>query len=140
LVVDDCFRKTSRTHLHDRGRSLPEGQLSRVSGRRDEPKAQHLERHRGTPPRADRRSVLKSDGLCIQVCNAANDTITACEPIAGFLARYCPGTPVTPALREFEAPPSSREIREVPGFREQHDWRRYVPKSHGRMQRGTEAR
>jgi len=83
---------------------------------------------------------LKSDGLDIQVCNATNDTITACEPIAGFLARYCPGTPVTPALREFEAPPSSREIREVPGFREQHDWCRYVPKSHGRMQRGTEAR
>ena len=35
--------------------------------------------------------------------------------------------PVTRALGEHEALFSNRKIREVLGFREEHDWRKYVP-------------
>ncbi|WP_082666468.1 NAD(P)-dependent oxidoreductase, partial [Aureimonas sp. AU4] len=69
---------------------------------------------------------LHKDGLGYQVFNATNDTITAREPTAAFLARHQPGTPVTREMGEFEAPLSNRKIREVLGFREQHNWRRYV--------------
>ena len=69
---------------------------------------------------------LQKDGLGFQVFNATNDTITADLPTAQFLARYCPGVPITRPLGEFEAPLSNRKAREVLGFREAHNWRRYV--------------
>ncbi|WP_176086468.1 NAD(P)-dependent oxidoreductase [Martelella sp. HB161492] len=69
---------------------------------------------------------LKKDGLGFQVFNAVNDTITAREPTAEFLAQYAPDTPVTREMGAYEAPLSNRKIREVLGFREQHDWRKYV--------------
>ena len=69
---------------------------------------------------------LQKDGLGFQVFNAVNDTITADMPTAKFLARYCPNTPVTRTLGEFEAPLSNRKTREVLGFKEAHDWRQYV--------------
>lgn len=70
---------------------------------------------------------LQKDGLGYQVFNAVNDTITASLPTAEFLARYSPGVPVTRPLGEFEAPLSNRKAREVLGFKEQHNWRKYVP-------------
>jgi nucleoside-diphosphate-sugar epimerase len=70
---------------------------------------------------------LQKDGLGYQVFNAVNDTITADIPTAEFLARYSPGVPITRKLGELEAPLSNRKAREVLGFREQHDWRKYVP-------------
>jgi nucleoside-diphosphate-sugar epimerase len=66
---------------------------------------------------------LEKDGLGFQVFNAVNDTITAEQPTAEFLAKYCPGVPLTRPLEGFEAPLSNRKIREVLGFREEHDWR-----------------
>jgi nucleoside-diphosphate-sugar epimerase len=69
---------------------------------------------------------LAKDGLGFQVFNAVNDTITADMPTAEFLAKYCPGVPVTHPLGEFEAPMSNRKAREILGFREQHNWRKYV--------------
>lgn len=69
---------------------------------------------------------IARDGLGFQVFNAVNDTITANEPTAEFLAKWAPNTPVTRPLEGFEAPLSNRKIREVLGFREQHDWRKYV--------------
>jgi nucleoside-diphosphate-sugar epimerase len=70
---------------------------------------------------------LKKDGLGFQVFNAVNDTITADMPTKAFLAKYAPNTPVTREMGEFEGPLSNRKIREVLGFKEQHDWRKYVP-------------
>ncbi len=70
---------------------------------------------------------IAKDGLGFQVFNAVNDTITAREPTAAFLAKWAPNAPITRPLGEFEAPISNRRIREVLGFREEHDWRRYVP-------------
>jgi UDP-glucose 4-epimerase len=69
---------------------------------------------------------LEKDGMGFQVFNAVNDTITANEPTEKFLKKWCPNTPITRPLGEFEAPLSNRKTREVLGFREQHNWRQYV--------------
>jgi nucleoside-diphosphate-sugar epimerase len=72
---------------------------------------------------------LGKDGLGYQVFNATNDTITAREPTESFLKRLCPDTPHSRKLTGNEAPLSNRKIREVLGFREEHDWRKYVPEA-----------
>ncbi|WP_343078804.1 NAD(P)-dependent oxidoreductase [Ostreiculturibacter nitratireducens] len=69
---------------------------------------------------------IEKDGLGYQVFNAVNDTITAEMPTMEFLAKYAPNTPVTRELGPREAPLSNRKIREVLGFKEAHDWRKYV--------------
>ena len=69
---------------------------------------------------------IAKDGLGFQVFNAVNDTITARVPTAEFLKTHCPQTPLTRELQGNEAPLSNRKIREVLGFREEHDWRDYV--------------
>jgi UDP-glucose 4-epimerase len=69
---------------------------------------------------------LQKDGLGFQVFNATNDTATLNEPTADFLKREYPQAPITRPLGEFEAPLSNRKAREVLGFREAHDWRRYA--------------
>ena len=47
-------------------------------------------------------------------------------PTAEIIERFYPGVPVTRAMGENEAIFSNRKIREVLGFREAHDWRKYV--------------
>lgn len=69
---------------------------------------------------------VRRDGLGFQVFNATNDGITATVPTTEFLKRECPGVRVTRVMGEWEAPLSNRKVREVLGFREAHDWRRYV--------------
>lgn len=69
---------------------------------------------------------IEKDGLGFQVFNAVNDTITANEPTREFLRKYAPGTPITGELEEFGAPISNKKIRDLLGFKEQHDWRKYV--------------
>ncbi|MCB1380944.1 MAG: NAD(P)-dependent oxidoreductase [Alphaproteobacteria bacterium] len=69
---------------------------------------------------------LEKDGMGFQVFNAVNDTITTKEPTAEFLKKYCPQIPVTREMGEWEAPLSNRKIREVLGFKEEHNWRKYV--------------
>jgi len=70
--------------------------------------------------------AIAKDGLGFQAFNATNDTITAAMPTAEFLKTYCPQIPITRELGEYEAPLSNRKIREVLGFKEEHDWRKYV--------------
>lgn len=69
---------------------------------------------------------VKKDGLGFQVFNAVNDTITATVPTREFLARWAPNTPITGDLDGFAAPLSNAKIRDVLGFKEEHDWRKYV--------------
>ncbi|AMM86333.1 dehydratase [Martelella sp. AD-3] len=69
---------------------------------------------------------LEKDGLGFEVFNATNDTITANEKTVDFLKKYAPNTPITREMGDYEAPLSNRKIREVLGFEEQHDWRKYV--------------
>jgi nucleoside-diphosphate-sugar epimerase len=72
---------------------------------------------------------LQKDGLGFQVFNAVNDTITAHEPTAEFLKKWCPRTPHRRPLLGQEAPISNGKIREVLGFRERHNWRNEVAKT-----------
>ena len=69
---------------------------------------------------------LEKDGLGFQVFNAVNDTATLNEPTESFLKREYPHIPLTRPLGEREAPLSNRKAREVLGFKEEHDWRKYA--------------
>jgi nucleoside-diphosphate-sugar epimerase len=69
---------------------------------------------------------LKEDGLGFQVFNAGNDTNGIDIPTAELIRRFFPGVPVTRELGENEALFSNRKIRDVLGFVEEHDWRKYV--------------
>jgi hypothetical protein len=40
--------------------------------------------------------------------------------------RFFPGVPITRELGQHEALFSNRKIREVLGFKEQHNWQKYV--------------
>lgn len=70
---------------------------------------------------------LEKDGLGFQVFNAANDEIVANDPTTAFLAKHAPHTPRRRELGSFEAPMSNRKARELLGFREEHNWRKYAP-------------
>ncbi|MFD1696328.1 NAD-dependent epimerase/dehydratase family protein [Roseibium aestuarii] len=69
---------------------------------------------------------LEKDGLGFQIFNAGNDTNSVNMPTAEILKRFFPNVPVSRELGENEALFSNRKIREVLGFREEHDWRKYV--------------
>jgi nucleoside-diphosphate-sugar epimerase len=70
--------------------------------------------------------AIKKSGLGFQVFNATNDTITVKGTTKEFLERECPGVEITREMAEFEAPLSNRKIREVLGYKDVHDWRKYV--------------
>jgi nucleoside-diphosphate-sugar epimerase len=80
---------------------------------------------------------LEKDGLGFQVFNASNDEIIANEPTMPFLTRHAPHTPKARELESFEAPMSNRKARELLGFREEHNWRKYAP---GPRRPSTESR
>jgi nucleoside-diphosphate-sugar epimerase len=69
---------------------------------------------------------LKNDHLGFQIFNAGNDHNGAIIPSKELAERFFPGVPVTHELEEYEALFSNRKIREVLGFKEQHNWRKYV--------------
>ena len=69
---------------------------------------------------------LKKDDLGYQVFNAGNDHNGAIIPSMELAERFFPGVPITRELEEHEALFSNRKIREVLGFREQHNWQKYV--------------
>jgi hypothetical protein len=47
-------------------------------------------------------------------------------PTREALAQLRPSVPITREMGEFETPLSNRKTREVLGFREAHNWRKYV--------------
>ena len=69
---------------------------------------------------------LQKDGLGYQVFNAGNDHNGAIIPSKELAEKYFPNVPVTRELGEHEALFSNRKIRELLGFKEQHNWRNYV--------------
>jgi nucleoside-diphosphate-sugar epimerase len=69
---------------------------------------------------------LTTDGLGFQVFNAGNDTNGMNIPTRELIERFFPGVPVTREMGDNEALFSNRKIREVLGFEEEHDWRKYV--------------
>ncbi|KAK3062733.1 hypothetical protein LTS18_003469 [Coniosporium uncinatum] len=68
---------------------------------------------------------IQKSGLGFQVFNATNDTITTKEPTKEFLEKAAPNTKITREMDEWEAPLSNKKIRDVLGFKEEHDWRKY---------------
>jgi nucleoside-diphosphate-sugar epimerase len=71
---------------------------------------------------------LQKDGLGFQVFNAGNDHNGAIIPSKELADRFFPGVPLSRELEEHEALYSNRKIREVLGFKEEHNWRKYVVK------------
>ncbi len=69
---------------------------------------------------------IQKDGLGYQVFNAGNDDCSSNLPTRELIDRFFPGVPVTRDLGEYEALFSNRKIREVLGFSENHNWRKYV--------------
>ncbi len=69
---------------------------------------------------------IEKDGLGYQVFNAANDTVSSNIPSRELAKRYFPNVPFTRDIGEFEGLLSNRKIRDVLGFKEEHDWRLYV--------------
>ncbi|GIL02962.1 MAG: UDP-glucose 4-epimerase [Alphaproteobacteria bacterium] len=74
---------------------------------------------------------LARDGLGFQIFNAGNDTNSVDLPNTEILRRFFPDVPVSRALGEHEALFSNAKIRQVLGFVEQHDWRKYVKPING---------
>jgi nucleoside-diphosphate-sugar epimerase len=70
---------------------------------------------------------LQNDGLGFQVFNACNDTNSVCQPNSELLAQFFPNVPLSREIAPTESLLSNQKIRDVLGFKEQHNWRRYVP-------------
>ena len=69
---------------------------------------------------------LKKDHLGYQIFNAGNDHNGAILPTQELASTFFPTVPISRQLGEHEALFSNRKIREVLGFSEQHNWRKYV--------------
>ncbi|HWU60485.1 MAG TPA: NAD(P)-dependent oxidoreductase [Ensifer sp.] len=69
---------------------------------------------------------IEKDGLGFQVFNATNDTVTTDLSTAELAQRFFPNVPLKWQPEGDEAMISNRKIREVLGFREEHNWRKYV--------------
>lgn len=69
---------------------------------------------------------LSKDGLGYQAFNAGNDTNSANIPSKQLIETFFKGVPVSRELGEHKALFSNRKIRELLGFVEQHNWRKYV--------------
>jgi nucleoside-diphosphate-sugar epimerase len=69
---------------------------------------------------------LKKDGLGFQVFNAVNDENSVPQPNSELLPRFFPNVPLSRPVEERESLLSNRKIREVLGFKEQHNWQKYV--------------
>lgn len=69
---------------------------------------------------------IEKDGLGFAIFNAANDTVSADTPSRELAGRFYPNVPFKREIGEFEGLLSNRKIREVLGFQEEHDWRKYV--------------
>ncbi len=69
---------------------------------------------------------LQKNGLGYQIFNAGNDHNGAIIPSKELAEKFFPNVPVTRELGEHEALFSNRKIREVLGFKEQHNWMKYV--------------
>jgi nucleoside-diphosphate-sugar epimerase len=70
--------------------------------------------------------AVEKDGLGFQVFNAANDDTSSDLPTRELIDRFYPDVPVKGDLGKFETLLSNRKAKDVLGFREKHNWRKYV--------------
>lgn len=73
------------------------------------------------------RLCIEKDGLGYQVFNAVNDTVVSNLPTRKLAAQFFPNVPFRREMGEFEGLMTNTKIREVLGFKEEHNWRDYVP-------------
>jgi nucleoside-diphosphate-sugar epimerase len=69
---------------------------------------------------------LQKDGLGFQIFNAGNDENGAIIPTKELAEKFFPNVPLSREMDENEALFSNRKIREVLGFKEQHNWQKYL--------------
>ncbi len=69
---------------------------------------------------------LKKDGLGFQIFNAGNDQNGANISTKELAEKFFPNVPLSREMGENEALFSNRKIREVLGFKEQHNWQKYI--------------
>ncbi len=69
---------------------------------------------------------LKKDGLGYQVFNASNDTHSVNVTTEKLIADYYADVPKKADMGEYETFYSNKKIRDVLGFVEEHDWRKYI--------------
>jgi nucleoside-diphosphate-sugar epimerase len=72
--------------------------------------------------------AVTKDGLGYQVFNAANDDTSSALPTKELLERFYPDVPVKVELGENETLLSNRKVKQMLGFKQQHNWRKYAPK------------
>jgi len=133
-----CGERTARTFARRYGVDIYALRIGNVIEPHEY--ARDFERHVGLPETRKRNAwsyidardlgqicdlAIQKSGIGFQVFNATNDTITTTVPTEQFLKENCPNTPITRKMGEWEAPLSNRKIREVLGFKDQHDWRKY---------------
>jgi nucleoside-diphosphate-sugar epimerase len=69
---------------------------------------------------------LQKDGLGFQIFNAGNNENGAIIPTKELAEKFFPNVPLSREMDEYEALFSNRKIREVLGFKEQHNWQKYL--------------
>lgn len=69
---------------------------------------------------------IQKDGLGFQIFNAGQNDCSSDLPTAELLKRFSPNVPVRKELGAYEVLYSTKKAREMPGFAEQHNWRKYV--------------
>jgi nucleoside-diphosphate-sugar epimerase len=70
--------------------------------------------------------AVETDGLGYQVFNAVNDHTSSDIPSRELVDRFYNGVPIKGEIEEFGTLLSNRKTKEVLGFREEHNWRKYV--------------
>lgn len=72
------------------------------------------------------RLGIEKDGLGFEIFNVAADDVSSDLPTQELLNRFYPNVPVKKQLGEFETLLSNEKIKNVLGFKQQHNWRMYV--------------
>ncbi len=70
---------------------------------------------------------IDKDKLGFQIFNAANDTSSATQTNAELLKQFYPEVPLRGEIGDYEGLLLNRKIRDILKFKEQHNWRKYVP-------------
>lgn len=70
--------------------------------------------------------AVETDGLGYQVFNAVNDHTSSDIPSRELVDRFYKGVPIKGEIEEFGTLLSNRKTKDVLGFREEHNWRKYV--------------
>jgi hypothetical protein len=65
---------------------------------------------------------LLLDGFNINVIAPIMLVLEAIEPTREILQRYYPNVKITREMEEYEGPLSNKKIRDVLGFKDEHDW------------------